>query len=711
MFTHVYNDIPITVYNVNDTFTLKEGSIKKNFRSKKHEDEFHCPYPMAFDIETTKYFLPSGEERRAMFVWQFAVDTDYCIMGRTWEEFCTLLEKLRNDGRHFHIFVHNLTYETYHMIQILYEHFNGDWEIKLLNSMKVWEVKFENIHFHDSAVISMMSLEKTAKDYNQTYFKAKGDFDYDKTFSSATPLSDKEIGYCLLDVLSLTEYIDNMLAMYPNYNIITLPKTQTGFVRKDVLNKSKLNRKWRKTFAKLALSAQEYEACQKAFDGGYTAGSITHYGEYIINEDIRCRDITSSYPFQLLNGKYPMNKFAHYSWEDIENWDNYAELINTKCVIASYTFTNVHLICKEPRFSISRLDELGEHEAWNGKLISAEHFTRTMNEVTFMSFIKYYTFDKVCVDDIMVADKASLPDWLLEANLEYFAKKSTLKGVEGKEIEYMKGKQMLNGIYGMIATAIVREEWNLNINEMVCGKTIPDIQESLTNYYDSENSFLAYQWASYCTAYARKQVFDMMDICLASSPFTVPNTPQIDGGNWLYTDTDSVYYISNPQIEEAFELYNMNLNRQWHCTTSKGTITTLGEVTPDGEYCEFVQFGAKKYCKRECHKGERGELVITVAGVPKKSGVKVLKDSIFTFAPNLVFKGTDTGKLRPQYNFSEIMTVDVNGVLTKTASSVNLLPCDYKLSGIDEDVDEVVDNIVRNIDKLFTQQQRKEYGL
>lgn len=711
---NVYKIFDLPIYNVMDEIPVPCGKlVTKNTGRKKNTQEYHLNIPMAFDIETAPYdYYLDGEtvERRAMFVWQFAFGMKWGVMGRTWEGFAKLLQILNSGEVHLHIFVHNLTYETYHMIQILSNILKGDWKVKLLNSMKVWEVQWGNIHFHDSAVISMMSLERTANDYNKIFYKMKGDFDYNKKFNINSVLSQKEIGYCLGDVFSLTEYITRMLEMYPMYNLIELPKTQTGFVRKDVLRKSLQVKKWRQQFLKMSLTTEEYEACIKAFDGGYTAGSISHYAEFILDNNIKCRDITSSYPFQLLRGLYPMNKFSHYKWEDFEGWEDYAQTIKDKAVIAKYTFTNVHLMCKEPRFSISRLDELGDYEDWNGKLISCEHMTRVMNEVTFMSFIKYYSFDEIAVDDIMVADKDHLPSWLIESNLDYFRAKSTLKGVDGKEIEYMKGKQMLNGIYGMIATAIVREEWNLNISLMECSKTAPVIDESLDKFYKSENSYLCYQWASYCTAYARQQVFDMMDICLGVSAYNTPNTPQIEGGNWLYTDTDSVYYISNPEIEEAFECYNNSLPRNWQEKTSKGKLTTLGEVTPDGDYCEFVQYGAKKYCKREYH-GTRGELVITVAGVPKKTGTKVLKDNIFNFVPGLIFRGVDTGKLRPQYNFMEPTTINVNGVPTLTASSINLMPCDYQLSGIEDDPVEIIDNIIRNINKWSTPIQRKEFGI
>ena len=668
------------VYSVSDDFPIPSGM---DVQSKKRKKINHASFPCSFDIETTKYTNLDGEERRAMFVWQFDMNLQTQIMGRTWQEFADLLDKLNEDEnqRIFHIFVHNLTYETYHMIQPLVNLCGGDWRIKLLDSMKVWAIEWKNIVFHDSAVIFNMSLAKTAEDFNKKYFKAVGDFDYEKKFNILDNLSHEEIGYCLLDVLSLTEAVKTEMQAHPTYALFELPKTSTGFVRKDLLKLTRINRRYRDFFKKLALTVPQYELCREAFEGGFTAGSFDYYGQ-IIKGDIRCRDITSSYPYQTLAHYYPISKFTDYKITDFADYDDFIECLLTQCVIATYTFTNVKLKegVNSPRFSVAKCKAIGEYDAFNGKLFEASYMTRTMTEVAFFDFIEYYDYDEMYVENIMVARRGELPEPIQQGTRNYFDAKSQLKGVEGKELEYMVGKGNLNSIYGCMASRLDREEWNLNISEMNCSKTPCNLQECLDKYYDSENSFVHYQWACYVTSWARHQVFEMMNIC---------------GTNWLYTDTDSVYYISTPEIEQAFEDYNKTIPQPYSTTTSKGKITVMGEVTPDGSYSEFRQWGAKKYCKRSDH-----GLQITVAGVPK-CGVKVLNDDINNFIPGLIFRGIDTGKLRPQYNFAECATIDVNGVPTYTASSINLLPCDYELSGVDGTGLDIIDNMCNNLTRNF----------
>lgn len=72
-----------------------------------------------FDIETTTYQMSiidnEPQYNAFMYQWQFCID-DKVIMGRTWDEFLKLLEKLRlglalSHNHYFVIYVHNLPFE------------------------------------------------------------------------------------------------------------------------------------------------------------------------------------------------------------------------------------------------------------------------------------------------------------------------------------------------------------------------------------------------------------------------------------------------------------------------------------------------------------------------------------------------------------------------------------------------------------------------
>lgn len=667
----------VDVYQSFDNFTVS-GKTQTERRKGDRDSVKHFVLPCALDIETTKYFDKDEEgklvEKRAMFVWQYSHGNQFCVMGRTVQELKQLFDKIMYEECTYHIFVHNLSYEATFLIQVLDSMYGS--EVKLLNSRKFWQIKLgDNIVLHDSAVIANSSLAYCTTQNNHTYFKAVGDFNYDELFNIEKSLTHKQIGYCLLDVLSLVEYIQTLMENR-NYTVFDLPKTQTGFVRKYILqyiNKSGKNRDYRDFFRGTRLNAEQYMRCKKAFEGGWTGGSVMYYDTPVYG-DIRCRDITSSYPYQMVARYYPISAFKEVTWH---NMDEFTYDIENRCVIAYYTFENVRSRTPDsPRFSLSKFDIHENYEAFNGKVLSADKLGRYMTEVAFEDFRKYYTFDKMTVTDGMVAERGAIPKLLRDCILKFFNDKSSLKNVEGQETAYAIAKEYLNAIYGCSATALDRFEFELDIESMECEKKpCTDIQATLDKYYKNRNSFMPYQFACYVTSWARHQLFDMMDIC---------------GDGWLYSDTDSVYYISTPEIEKAFDDYNQTLNRCFFAYTSKGDKTTLGEVTPDGCYTEFKHLGAKKYVKKHDN-----DYIITVAGVPKKAGSKLISNlNEFYIGKN--FKGKETGKLIPQYVFEPVHVAIVNGVQTLVASYQNLKYTDYLLSGVgnyDDNLDELFDTL------------------
>ena len=73
-----------------------------------------------------------------------------------------------------------------------------------------------------------------------------------------------------------------------------------------------------------------------------------------------------------------------------------------------------------------------------------------------------------------------------------------------------------------------------------------------------------------------------------------------------------------------------------------------------------------------------GDLKITVAGVPKKTGAKCLHNNIEAFKPGFVFDGITTGKLGHTHIHVDDIYTDKHGNVT--GDSIDLKPCDYVLS-------------------------------
>ena len=100
--------------------------------------------------------------------------------------------------------------------------------------------------------------------------------------------------------------------------------------------------------------------------------------------------------------------------------------------------------------------------------------------------------------------KEYLPTEFINSILHLYEMKTKLKGVKGKEVEYLNSKEMLNSCYGMCVTNPLRDE-------ILCDGESWDVEhltgekqlEMLNKYNDSKNRFLFYPWGIYVTAFAR----------------------------------------------------------------------------------------------------------------------------------------------------------------------------------------------------------------
>ena len=123
------------------------------------------------------------------------------------------------------------------------------------------------------------------------------------------------------------------------------------------------------------------------------------------------------------------------------------------------------------------------------------------------------------------AQKGKLPSDLRLKMLDFYMSKTLLKGVDGKEYEYAKSKNMLNSTFGMCVTALVHQQIKYNKNSMSWTIESGNTEEELTKFYTNRNNFLSYQWGVFVTANARRRLQDMLNVV---------------GENFEYIDTDTI---------------------------------------------------------------------------------------------------------------------------------------------------------------------------
>lgn len=633
----------------------------------------------AFDIESTTIKPqqnPDGTYQYTpqafMYHWQFCIKDSVCF-GRTWEEFNTFLERLENglqlnSKRILIIYVHNLSYE----FQFIKDFLQID-SLFAKDKRKVMKFKSRFFEWRCSYFLSNMSLLKFCENSQLcTHYKMVDEYDYSLVRTPKTALTSTELAYCYNDVRGLCECIDTLLL---EDNIISIPLTNTGYVRRE-FRRNMNTPTLRKQFLKTALSAKEYSMLRRAFRGGNTHANRRYAGKKIKN--VFSFDIQSSYPAVMLTDDYPVGKFTRVTLNTQEKLDKYC---SKYCVVMDIEFFNISVKddISIPYIDLAHCQKFSNYVNDNGRILSADYISMTITNIDLDIIRRTYNFDGLFVSDAMYSIKGKLPVEFRKTLMTLYQAKTELKDVEGMEYEYMKSKNRVNSGYGMTVTAIDHSEIIFDNNTWIEEK--PDLVDALESYYKSRNSFLSYQWGVFVTANARKHLQDMLDVV---------NTDVI------YTDTDSIKYINESNTDEFNRINErlidiaINNDIPAYATDKKGVVRYLGIWDFDGFYKEFKTLGAKKYCYVSENKKGIDEFHITVSGMSKKLGAKVV-GCIDNFEIGTTYN--NIGRTTSWYNEESQHKITVNDCTFTTASNIGILESTYKL-GITDEYFEILEKYV-----------------
>ena len=648
--------------------------------------------PCAFDIETTSMVI-NGEKFAFSYIWQFGIGLDNVYYGRTWGELLDFLEDLKgyldlNESKRLVIYVHNLGYE----FQFMRKYFN--WvNIFAVDERKPIKALCDlGIEFRDSYILSGYSLANTAKNLTKhKIVKMVGDLDYSLIRNTETELTEQELKYCENDILVILAYIDEQIEQYKD--ITKIPLTNTGRVRSYVRNncyydntnhrKSSKGKyiRYRKIMSDLTLDMQSYAQLKTAFMGGFTHSNPKLTGFTLDN--VGSIDLTSSYPSVMCAEKYPMSRpkeLKPKSYEELK------ELMNLYCIVLDVKYVGLkNTLGYESYISESKCKSIKGANINNGRIWDADEIEITLTDVDINIIEKVYSWDKIALQNVRGFRKAYLPKPIIESILNLYQDKTTLKGVQGKETEYLLSKGMLNSVYGMCVTDIVKDNaiyddadnWGL---EKV------DINEEIQEYNGSKNRFLYYAWGIWVTAYARRNLWTGI---LAV------------GEDYIYSDTDSIKALNYENHKPYVEAYNKNVLAKLYkmCDeldfdpsllkpkTIKGESKPLGIWEFEGNYNKFKTLGAKRYLVQEGN-----TFTLTVAGLSKANGIEYIKDvcnndpdKIFNmFNDDLYIPPDKTGKMTHTYidNAQVYQVTDYLGhtVTEHALSGVHLGACDFTLS-------------------------------
>ncbi len=665
-----------------------------------------------FDIESTSICDDVGNKIAFMYAFTLNINGRH-IEGRTWDEFIKYLDIIKeyyglNKNRRILIYVHNLAYE----FQFIKCRFKWD-KVFALNTREVVKAITDGIEFRCSYVLSGYKLA-TLGDKLHKYIVKKmiGDLDYSKIRHSDTYLSDAEWKYIYHDGLVVVAWITERIEEEKN-NITNIPLTKTGYVRRYCRNKCLYDGshskntskylKYRKIINSLTItSKEEYFQLKRAYLGAHTHGNPLAIGE-IIN-DVYSMDFTSSYPYVMVseNG-FPMSK-AHKI--KITSKEMFYDYINTYACIFDITFINIESIYSfEHLIPSSRCLDKINALLDNGKVVKADSISMSLNEVDFKTFSLFYKWDEIRIKNFRWYYKGYLPKDFILSILHLYKDKTELKGVEGRELDYLKGKENLNAGYGMCVTDICRDEIVYDEEMDEWKKEEPDYDACITKYNKSKNRFLFYHWGMYVTSFAKRN--------LASGILELKY-------DYLYSDTDSLKFLHYEEHKKYFDDYNKDVENKllkmcnyYHINpalikpkTIKGEEKLIGVWDKEFNgneptYKKFKYLGSKRYA----YEYPDGTYSFTISGCSKVTAIPYLATGLYSdikthklnfelldkFDDDMYIPAEYTGKNCHTYFDYEVEgeIVDYLGKKGKyhEFSGVNIAPIDFTLSLTSQFVD------------------------
>lgn len=685
----------------------------KNLKPKKTRKKIeYYNISCAFDIETTSFFrhengdvidtttwaLMNSKQRigwykeATMYIWQLGID-GYCIIGRTWPVLLTLLDIISDalelsPERRMVIFVHNLSFEFN-----WFKHY-FDWVQVFATKpyMPLYAVTNNGFEFRCSYRNTNKSLAEVGKDLvKYKVEKAVGNLDYNLIRNSQTELTDSEILYCINDIKVVMCYIQEQIEI--EGGVEKIPLTKTGYVRRDVKkncltdknepSRTKLKRfKYRSFIKDMQLSPDSYESVHKATLGGFVHANALFANETLY--DVDSLDIASSYPAIMLSCLFPMSTPKLRRVRDIHQAELY---MRTYCCIMTVEYTDITSAFEYDSYlSSSRCSVCDDPELDNGRIRSAARVVTTITDVDYWIIKRWYKYGRIRIKQFYTMIRDYLPKPIIESILQYYEGKTKLKGIAGRENDYMRSKANVNSCFGMIIQGIINQDISLVDGAWCIGDITSDlIADSIDKYNNNKGRFLYYPWGAFVTAYGRRNI--------TAAIFEA-------GEDYIYTDTDSIKLFNYDKHKNWFARYNRHIQKQIDkClkhygidrelarpTDSKGIAKPMGifeHETAAGAYKRFKTIGAKRYM----YEDDKG-IHITVAGLGKESGRQYLirsgVDPFKLFTNDMHVDALSTGKLTHTYleahKTGYITDYQGNKAFYDEMSGVHLAPCDFSMS-------------------------------
>lgn len=637
------------------------------------------------------------------YIWMFGAN-DVTYYGRDIHDFAHILQAMSDQSTTKVIYIHNLPFEWQNVILDLID--SNKWHVvdmlaRAPHKPIQFTIKELNIIFRCSYALTGLNLDESAKQYTSVK-KAVNDLDYRQLRGLTTPLTETEMYYCEMDIVTLREIIKNFRERYKH--VKEIPITQTGEVRK-ALNKE-VGYYYHVKQWELVPSSRFYIALNNAYFGGISNCNFIYYGSLLKGAEApESWDISSSYPTAMME-QLPAEPFWRFDTLGL-NIEKYKK---THAFLYHVTFADL-----QSRYSNNYLPRAGAMNCTalkadkTGRVISAELAEYWLTDIDYAIVCEMYEFDKekTTIHSIYASRKKYLDKNVLNFILDAYSKKTTLKGKRGatdaeqEEIDdlYMHMKQAINSLYGISVTNVLNQstEYDAEKGKWTRAKfDIDFINKKLSDAKSSYSTLFFFAVGVWVTAIARARLI------LGMTGFSGETGKREFKENHdlltVYYDTDSLKMIGdntayfekvNRWIEKRMKKSCHDNDLDWDKFTpytNDGICKPLGHFDFEGKYDEFKTLGSKCYAFKK-----NGKLQLTIAGVPKrnknddtKQPADVFKNDLANFRQNTKIPYEYTGKLTHVYNDEQpiIEFTDYLGnkqIVENQRHGMALIPTDYTL--------------------------------
>lgn len=462
---------------------------------------------------------------------------------------------MKGKHRHVIVYVHNLKYDIYSLLEPLNKYLGIDPEGTMIIKSKIIRLIAGNYEFRDSLVLTGLSLERSGIEYDipEQFRKKAGDWDYSILRTPESRICPEEMGYAINDVLALEHIIRAVMKLHGVKRIKNLPPTKTGFVRRKIKRSVKKDPEYtdRLHFERTDETDRLSNRCYHGGIADINRHDALHLGTGHIGD----YDMTSQYPFVLCTQRYPMGDsvVAIYGEASLDRLDDLVGQDKGFMADIVITYIKIKSAMLSPFLTNEwyRLWQENSRNIFFGSRIYESHtpFTYSCTSVEWQELRQYADIEGY-VTYCETFSLARLPRVFVKLILDAYAEKTVYKGDDTNITKYKLAKIVVNSIYGICGTNPMYVDKTLDLNTWEIRELTDAEKEYKAQHSKPEERFTDYRWAPFCTSYARHY--------LGRALYEVQN-------DIIYCDTDSAKFRDpDYKYDDWFKTENENIIKTLH---------------------------------------------------------------------------------------------------------------------------------------------------